>query len=129
MAKMNFHFQNCWICKGKGEEQMANHLTSCKKQVLQVLLNSIFFSFSAKFVQFSTKYFSFDVEIRKHLKNIIFTACKWCKLCKYYVNIIILSYGTCQMEEYKCTLVKCLIYAFLLQFQFSCNLSNFSAKS
>ena len=70
-----------------------------------------------------------NMQIRKHLKNILYTACKWCKLCKFYVNSMVLSCGTCQMEENKCTLVKYVIYAFLLQFQFCRNLRNFSAKS
>ena len=42
---------------------------------------------------------------------------------------MVLSCGTCQIKENKWTLVKYVIYAFLLQFQFCRNFRNFSAKS
>ena len=42
----------------------------------------IFFRFSAIFVQFSVKLLSLSIKIRNKVENIIFTACKWCKLCK-----------------------------------------------
>ena len=56
---------------------------SCKKRVLRVLQNLIFLIFSAKFVQYSTKFLSLNMQIWNNFKNTIFTACKGCKLCKY----------------------------------------------
>ena len=41
------------------------------------------------------------------LKNVIFIACKWCKICKYYVK----------RKEKKCIWVKYFIYAVLSQFK------------
>ena len=54
------------------------------------------------------------MQSRKHLKNIIFTACKWCKLCKYYVNSMILSCGICQMEKNKWTCTNTQIFRQIL---------------
>ena len=102
---------------------------SCKKRVLRVLQNLIFSQFSAKFVQFSAKLLSLDMSIRDNLENIIFTACKWHKLCKYYVNSMVISYIICQKEEKECTWVKYVIYAVLPRLKFCRNLRNFSEKS
>ena len=70
----------------------------------------------ALFVQFSAKFLPYSVQIKKYLKNSIFTACKWCKLRQYYVNSMVLSCITCQKEEKECTWVDNVIYAVLPQF-------------
>ena len=46
----------------------------------------LFKIFPAKFLKFSALFASLNVEIRNNFKNIIFIACKWCKLCIYYLN-------------------------------------------
>ena len=51
----------------------------------------------------SAKFLPLNVQIT--LKNTIFTACKWSKLCKYYVNSMVISCITCQKEEKECTWV------------------------
>ena len=104
---------------------------SCKKRVLRDLQNSTFFlpDFPPNLSSFPPFFSFFIVQMGKHWKNIIFTACKCFKLCIYYVNRMVLSCGTCQMERKKRTLGKYVIYVFLRQFQFCCNLCNFSAKS
>ena len=55
-------------------------------------MNPVEFNFSerffAKFVKCSTKFKSFNVEIRNNFKNIIFIACKWRKTC---VNNMLLA--------------------------------------
>ena len=75
-----------------------------------------------KICQVLAKLESLNVQSRNNFKNIIFIACKWCKICKYYENNIVISCSTCQKEEKECMFVKCLIYSVLLQFQICCNL-------
>ena len=53
----------------------------------------------AKFVQFSAKYESLNVQIRNNVKNILFIACKLSKICKYYVNSMVISCSTCQRKK------------------------------
>ena len=62
-------------------------------------LNFFFFWISAQFVQFSAKFWSWNVQIWKILENIIFIACKLWDLCKYYISSMIISCSTCQKEE------------------------------
>ena len=87
-----------------------------------------FVIFSAKFVNFSAKFGSFHVQIRNHFESIIFIACKWSKIYKYFVNCILISCSTYSKEEK---------YAFWLNIGFTqsyrnlfffCNLCTFSAK-
>ena len=87
-----------------------------------------FFRFSAKLVQFYGKFLSMNMKIINNLENIIFTACKLCKLCKYYVNSMVISCSTFQKEEKESICVKYFIYAVLPQFQFCHDLRIFSAK-
>ena len=54
---------------------------------------------SAKFVKFSAKLESLNVQFWNNFKNIIFIASKWWKICKYYVNTMVISCSTCQKEE------------------------------
>ena len=81
--------------------------------------------FSAKFVLFSAKFGTLNVQIRNTFKNIIFIGCKWCKICKYYVNSMVISGSTCEKEDKECKWVKYLIYSVLLQFQICQNLCLF----
>ena len=46
--------------------------------------------FSAKFVIFSAKFWCLNMQIRNKFKNTIFIACKWSKMCKYYVIRIVI---------------------------------------
>ena len=50
--------------------------------------------------------------ITNNFKNVSFIAYKWCKICKYYVNSIIISCSTSQIRE-QCDLVKYMIYTVL----------------
>ena len=70
----------------------------------------LFKRFSTKFVNFSTKFGFSNVQIRNKFKNFIFTACKWCNICNYYVNSMVILYSTCQKEEKECIWNKYLIY-------------------
>ena len=40
-----------------------------------------------------------NVQIRNYLEKIIFVPCKWCKICKYYVNCMAISCRTCKNDE------------------------------
>ena len=73
--------------------------------------------FSTKFVKLFVKFGSLNVQIRNNLKNIICIACKWSKICKFYVKSMVISCNTCQKEEKECTWVKYLIFTVLSRFQ------------
>ena len=73
-------------------------------------------------------YFSALKQNRNNFKNVIFKACKWSKICKYYENGIVISCSTCKKEEKEWMCVKYLIYAVLSWFQICRNLRVFSAK-
>ena len=81
--------------------------------------------FSAKFVKFAVKFGSLNVQIRYNFKNIIFIACKWIKICKYYVSSMVISCSTCEKDEKECMWVKYLIYVVLSKFQICCSLRMF----
>ena len=81
----------------------------------------LFFWFSAKFVNISDKFEFLNMQIRNNLKNVIFIACKWCKIYKYSVNSMVISHSYCEKEEKECIWVKYLIYAVLSRFQICCN--------
>ena len=57
------------------------------------------FWFSAKFVNISAKFGFLNMQIRNNFKNVVFIACNWCKIFKYYVNTMIMSYSYSQKEE------------------------------
>ena len=121
MEKVDFY--SIMHSKARVQEQR------CKKQGLRVLQNSTFLRFFANFVRFSAIFFSLNVQIRNTLKNTIFTACKWCRLCKYYFNSMVISCNTGRKEEKECTRAKYVIYAVFQWFELCQNLRNFSAKS
>ena len=89
----------------------------------------LFKRFSAKFVNISAKFGFLNMRTRNNFKNVILVACKWCKIFKYLVNRMLISYIYCQKEEKECILVKYLICAFMSQFQICRNSRVFSAKS
>ena len=70
--------------------------------------------------KFSAKFWSLNVQFRNYFKNIIFIACKWCKICKYFVDSMVISWSTCQKEE-----KEYLIYTVLWRFQICRNLRVF----
>ena len=72
--------------------------------------------FSSFFVNSSAKFGFLNVQIRNNFKNIIITAFKWCKICNFYVNSIVILDSTCQKKEQECIWAKYLIYAILLLF-------------
>ena len=80
------------------------------------------------FFRFSAKFGSLNMHIRNNFKNIIFIACKWCKICKYYVNSMVISCSTCQKEEKECIWVNIWLRFFLSQFQICRNLHFFLLK-
>ena len=76
-------------------------------------LHELFKIFSAKFFLFSVKFGFLNVQFRNYLKNVIFIAYKWCKICKLYVNSIVVSCSTSQNGE------KCIWFTlFCRNFQF-----------
>ena len=85
-----------------------------KKQTPWTPRRSIFKNIFCIFVKFSAKIGSLNIQTRNNFKNIIFIACKWNKVCQYYVNSMLISCSTCQKEEKKCTWVKYLIYFFFV---------------
>ena len=54
-----------------------------KRELHELRGVQLFKRFSAKFVNFSVKLESLNVQIRNNFKNVIFIACKQCKICKY----------------------------------------------
>ena len=66
---------------------------SCKQWVLRVL------RFGRQIALYSAKFKSLNVQIWNNFNNTIFTACKWCKLFKYYANSMVLSCSTCQRRK------------------------------
>ena len=79
------------IFRNIGSQTRKNKLNKLRK--VQLKKNS------AKFVKFSAKLRSLNVQIINTLKNIILIACKWSKICQYYVIIMVISRNTCQKEE------------------------------
>ena len=53
-----------------------------KNELYKLCGVQLFSRFSVKFVNFSSKLGSLNVQIRNNL-NVIFIVCKWCKICKY----------------------------------------------
>ena len=51
----------------------------------------LFFGFSAKLVHFSDNFWSLNGQRKNNFKNIIFIACKWCKIWKYYLYSLVIS--------------------------------------
>ena len=88
-----------------------------------------FSSFFAKFVNISAKFGFLNMRIRNNFKNFIFIARKICRIFKYYVNSMVISYSTCQNLEKLCIWVEYLIYAVLPRFQICRHLRVFSTKS
>ena len=117
------------VVKLVGGGSVINEARLWKNKLLELHRVQFLKRVSSKFVKFSGKFGSLNVQIRNNFKNIIFIACKWSKICKYYVNSMVISCSTCQKEEKECTWVKYLIYAVLSRFQICCNLRFFSAKS
>ena len=62
------------------------HQQNWKKQTPWTPRSSIFKKIFHQIVQI---FGSLNVQIRNNFKNIIFIACKWCKICKYYVNSMV----------------------------------------
>ena len=52
---------------------------------------TFFKRFSAKLVHFPANFGSFNRQIRNNSKNVIFKACKWFKICEYYVYSMVIS--------------------------------------
>ena len=76
--------------------------------------------FPQKLLIFPPNFVFLDMQARNNFQNVIFIACKWCKISKYNVSSMIIS----------CSIwVRYLIYAVLSQFQICHNLRAFSAKS
>ena len=46
---------------------------------------------SAVFVNISAKFGFLNMQIRNNFKNVIFIACKWFKIFKYYVNSMVIT--------------------------------------
>ena len=76
-----------------------------------------FFYVLRQIFKFFPKFRSLNVQIINNFKYITFIDCKWCNICKYYVNNMVIFCSTCQREETECTWVKYLIYAVWSQFQ------------
>ena len=61
----------------------------------------LFFGFSAKFVNISAIFGFLNMQIRSNFTNVVFIATKWCKIFKYTVNIMVISYSYCQKRRRK----------------------------
>ena len=59
----------------------------------------LFFKFSAKMVNISAKFGFLKMQSRNYFKNVIFIACKWCIIFRYYVNSMAISYSYCQKKK------------------------------
>ena len=89
---------------------------------------NFFVRFSAKLEDFSAKFGFLDVQVRNNFQNVIFIACKWCKICKYYVNSMVISCSACQKEEKDCILVNILFTQTCRNFNYVVIYALFSAK-
>ena len=103
-------------------------LRVAKKRGLQVLQN-FFWDFPPNLSSFPPNLYPWSCKFEITFFKKTSSQPKWCKLCKCYVNSMVISYSNCQKEEKECTWVKFVIYAVFLWFQFCQNLGNFSAKS
>ena len=95
-------------------------------------MNSVefnFFYFSPNLLFFLPNLDFWTCKLKNNFKNFTFIAWKWCKICKYYVNSMVISNSTCQREENECICVQYLIYAVLSRFQICPNFLVFSANS
>ena len=68
---------------------------------------NLFFCFSVKLVDFSAKFGFFDVQVRINFRNVILIPCKWCKICKYYVNGMVISCSTLSCCNVKFVVLFC----------------------
>ena len=81
----------------------------------------------------SAKFESLNMQLRINFKNVIFIACKWCKICKYYVHSMIVLLSPVKKKKKNAFglkiwfLLLChnfkfiVIYAFFLPFLYSQN--------
>ena len=53
----------------------------------------------AKFTNISAKFEFLNMQIKNNFKNVIFIACKWCKVFKYSVNSMVISCFYCQKKK------------------------------
>ena len=60
----------------------------------------------AQIVDFLAKSIFLDMKVRTNFQNVILIACRWCKMCKYYLNSMVISCSTGQKEEKECIWVK-----------------------
>ena len=60
----------------------------------------------AQIVDFFAKSIFLDMKVRTNFQNVILIACKWCKMCKYYLNSMVILCSTGQKEEKECIWVK-----------------------
>ena len=72
----------CWAWAWASQHQ------TWKNELYKLRGVQFFFGFSAKLVHFSANFRSLNTQIKNNFKNVIFIACKWCKICKYYVYSI-----------------------------------------
>ena len=77
---------------------MISIVQTWKKQTPWTLGRSTLKMIFCQIGPFFAKFGSLNVQIRNNFKNIIFIAFKWCKIFNYYVNSIIISCSTCQMN-------------------------------
>ena len=54
-----------------------------KKKLHELRGVQLFKRFSAKLVDFSAKFGFLDLQVKNSFQNVIFIACKRCKICKY----------------------------------------------
>ena len=72
---------------------------SWKKRSSWTPQSSTFKKIFRQICPFSAKLASLYVQIRNYFKNVIFTAHKWCKICKEYVTSIVISCSTSHKGE------------------------------
>ena len=91
--------------------------------------NSMNFFPPAIFVNISAKFGFLNMQSRNDFKNVIFIACKWCKICKYSVYSMVVSYSYFPKEEKNAFGLNIWFMLFCQDFKFVVIHVFFSAKS
>ena len=85
--------------------------------------------FLAKYVNISAQFGFLNMQIINKLKNVIFIACKWCKVIKLYLNSMVISYSYWQNNKKNAFGLNIGFTLFCCDFKFVVIYGFFSAKS
>ena len=87
----NLYWYNLHTYLMKHIHNSLNPITDLEKTKPMNSAELFFFGFFEKLVNFSANFGSLNVKIWNNSKNVIFIACKRCKICIYYVYSMVIS--------------------------------------